>query len=73
MTSDNLISAKQVRVRLGNVSDMFLWRSLHHGDFPRPIWIGSRRFWRESAVLAWIAEREVAPPPTSRRPGRKAA
>ncbi|MBM3564730.1 MAG: AlpA family phage regulatory protein [Alphaproteobacteria bacterium] len=52
---------------------MFLWRSLHHGDFPRPIWIGSRRFWRESAVLAWIAEREVAPPPTSRRPGRKAA
>ena len=47
--------ARAVRTLCGDVSDMWLWRRLNDDpSFPRPIYIGRRRFWREADVLAWL-------------------
>ncbi|MFC3118185.1 helix-turn-helix transcriptional regulator [Jhaorihella thermophila] len=56
------IPAADVRQLCGGVSDMTLWRWLHHDDlnFPRPIYIGRRRYWREADVIAWLEAQEVA-------------
>jgi len=56
-----LISAKAVRELLGNISAMTLWRWTRRRalGFPRPIYIGRRRFWREADILAWlVAQRD---------------
>lgn len=57
------ISAHDVRHICGGVSDMTLWRWLNVADFafPKPIYIGRRRYWKESDVLAWLdAKAEAA-------------
>lgn len=55
---EDLITATRVRRRFGNISDMTLWRWL--GDtriaFPRPLYIGQRRYWRLSDLAAWEAK-----------------
>lgn len=53
--TERRIQAAAVRELCGGVSDMWLWRKLD-GDptFPRPVYIGNRRFWKESEVLAWL-------------------
>ena len=56
---DNLITAKDVRNILGNVSDMTIYRWLHYEDykkinFPKPFRIGKRRYWKRSALESWI-------------------
>ena len=35
---------------------MTLWRKLNaeESDFPKPIYIGRVRYWKESDVLAWL-------------------
>lgn len=55
------IQAAEVRIICGGVSDMTLWRWLNDPtlDFPRPIYIGRRRYWREAEILAWLGAREV--------------
>ncbi len=55
MTS-KLITAATVRQALGGVSDMTLWRWLNDADldFPRPTYIGKRRYFREAEISAWI-------------------
>ena len=61
--SSRLQTAKQVRERLGNISDMGLWRWLKDPElgFPRPIVINNFRYWDESEIDAWIeSRREVA-------------
>lgn len=58
-----LIPAATVRELCGGVSDMTLWRWLASTalDFPRPIHISRRRYWRQADVLAWVdAQTEVA-------------
>lgn len=57
---ERIIQAKPVRDLLGGVSDMWLHRRLNNpeSDFPQPIKIGSRRFWREREVLAWLDAQE---------------
>jgi predicted DNA-binding transcriptional regulator AlpA len=57
---DIFLSSRQVRVRYGNVSEMWLWRREHEegSDFPRPVKIHKRRFWRLSNLTAW--ERRLA-------------
>lgn len=54
------VPASRVRALCGGVSDMSLWRWLNEPsyDFPKPIYIGSRRYWREIEVLAWLDARE---------------
>jgi predicted DNA-binding transcriptional regulator AlpA len=54
-----LISAINVRAMFGGVSDMTIWRWLNDAelDFPRPIYVKRRRFWREAELIGWIANR----------------
>ncbi|WP_373486911.1 helix-turn-helix transcriptional regulator [Blastomonas sp.] len=58
-----LQTAAAVRDALGGVSDMTLWRWLNDPalNFPKPIYIARRRYWREADVSAWLdAQAEVA-------------
>jgi predicted DNA-binding transcriptional regulator AlpA len=59
------IQAARVRELCGNVSTMWLWRRQNDpaSDFPRPVLIGRRRFWREAEIIEWLdaqAEKEAA-------------
>ena len=60
MTS-KLITAAAVRNALGGVSDMTLWRWNKDPalNFPRPIRIQKRRYWREAEIAAWLDPRET--------------
>lgn len=62
MTEGKRITATKVRDLCGDVSDMTLWRWLNDPalNFPKPIYIARRRFWREADVIAWLEAREVA-------------
>jgi hypothetical protein len=45
----------QVRKYLGGVSHMFIQRRLGDDpDFPAPIFIAKRRYWRSDAILNWV-------------------
>lgn len=56
---DRLLTANQTREFFGGVSDMWLHRRLHEPvNFPEPIRISGRRFWRLSELRNWIAERQ---------------
>jgi len=54
MASDptHLLTAKQVRARFGNISDMTLWRWLADESlgFPRPVVIQKRRYFRVAEI-----------------------
>lgn len=45
----------------GGVSSMTLWRWMNDPQkgFPRPIYVGRRRYWREADVIAWLEARET--------------
>ncbi|MGS4945558.1 helix-turn-helix transcriptional regulator [Meridianimarinicoccus sp. RP-17] len=53
---DPHIKAARVREICGGISDMTLWRWLENAEmgFPRPVYIGRRRYWREADVVAWL-------------------
>ena len=44
----------------GGISAMTLYRWLGRSDlqFPRPIYVGRRRYWKEAEVVAWLDARE---------------
>lgn len=50
------IQAAEVRDLCGGISDMSLWRWLNDPamNFPRPIYIARRRYWREAEIIAWM-------------------
>lgn len=50
------IQAQRVREICGDVSDMTLWRWMNSAtmNFPQPIYIGRRRYWKEADILAWL-------------------
>ena len=56
------INASQVCDLCGGVSHMSLYRWLNDEsmNFPKPIYIARRRYWREADVIAWLEAREVA-------------
>ena len=58
----NLLTANSVRARLGGITDMTLWRYLHNPSlsFPKPIYINTRRYWREDVLFDWIETRMEA-------------
>lgn len=58
-----LIGSIAVRELCGGISDMSLWRWLQDPelDFPKPIYIARRRYWREAEILAWIEAKVQAP------------
>jgi predicted DNA-binding transcriptional regulator AlpA len=55
----NLLPTKEVMSRLGGVSQMTIWRYLKDDelDFPKPIYIKTRRYWREDDLEAWLETR----------------
>ncbi|KIX17034.1 AlpA family transcriptional regulator [Paracoccus sp. 228] len=58
-----LVSATFLRQNLlGGISDMTLWRWLNDQSmgFPRPIYLGRRRYWREAEVIGWVDAQSVA-------------
>ena len=55
------INAVQVRHMCGGVTDMTLWRWLRERDFPKPIYIGQLRYWREADVVAWLDRQPTEP------------
>lgn len=59
--TDKRIQSRDVRALCGNISDMTLWRWLHNPElnFPKPIYIGRLRYWRESDIIAWLEAQEV--------------
>ena len=67
MTNTRLITAHDVRHLCGGVSDMSLWRWLQSEelDFPRPIYIGRRRYWKEGDIFAWLEAQPQKPPRNS--------
>ena len=60
--ASRLIKADTVRELCGGVSDMTLWRWLADPalDFPKPLKLRTRRYWRESEVTAWLERQKVA-------------
>jgi predicted DNA-binding transcriptional regulator AlpA len=61
--TDKRIPARDVRNICGCVSDMTIWRWLNDPalNFPKPIYIARRRYWKEAEVTAWLdAQAEVA-------------
>lgn len=53
------IPAGEVQKICGNVSAMTIYRWLNNAalGFPRPQYIGRRRYWREADVIAWLESR----------------
>lgn len=51
-TCDTLITSKEVKRRLGGVSDMTIHRWRERGILPDPVKIGARNFWREADIVA---------------------
>jgi predicted DNA-binding transcriptional regulator AlpA len=52
--TEKRITAAAVRGLCGGISDMTLWRWLDRLSFPKPTYIGRRRYWRESEILVWL-------------------
>lgn len=52
--NEKRITAAQVRALCGDISDMSLWRWIADRDFPKPVYIARRRYWREADVIAWL-------------------
>lgn len=54
--TDQYITPRAVRERLGGVSEMTLWRWLRAEalKFPQPVRINGRRYFLEAEVAAWL-------------------
>ena len=48
------IKAEPVREMCGDICDMTLRRWVETREFPKPIYIGRQRYWREDEVVAWL-------------------
>jgi predicted DNA-binding transcriptional regulator AlpA len=61
-TLDHLVTAPQLRNRLGGISDMTLWRWLRDPrlEFPKPLIVNRRRYWWLRDLEAWEATRRSA-------------
>jgi len=64
----NLIPAKKVREELGGISDMTLYRWLSDPalDFPKPIYIKTRRYFDSDQLSAFKERRAFASLPAAR-------
>lgn len=60
--SKRLMNSAKLRERLGDVSQMTVWRYLQDEKlgFPRPTVIRSRRFWDADEIEAFITRQAVA-------------
>ena len=66
---DPLMTSISVRANLGGVSDMFLHRRRQDDpDFPAPIYIAGRRYWRRSEIEAYKRKKAAQSPRSAPRP-----
>ena len=68
INDDGLVPRRGLR-KLVPVSDMTIHRWMKAGEFPEPVKIHGRNYWRAADIAAWIASREpgaAAPPPPRR-------
>jgi predicted DNA-binding transcriptional regulator AlpA len=49
-SSEKLITTRQLRERVGGVSEMTIWRWVQRGLLPKPRKINSRNYWPESVI-----------------------
>lgn len=59
-----LITSRDVRHMIGNVSDMTLWRWMNDKGyeslaFPKPVKINTRNYWDINTMREWIASQAV--------------
>jgi len=54
--NNQLIPSTTLRKTLGDISDMTLWRWLKNPgiNFPRPIMISRRRYWKKLDIDEWL-------------------
>jgi predicted DNA-binding transcriptional regulator AlpA len=66
------LSAKRVRERYDDISDMTLWRWLRdlRLNFPKPIKIRNRRYWRLDDLVEWERRRAMVRVATQALPDR---
>ena len=58
VVNDRYLNSRQVRDRYNGISQMALWRWIHDRGFPKPsMYVGKRRWWLESVVVAWERQR----------------
>ncbi len=62
LSDDYLLNSGAVRTICGDISDMSLWRWLNNPtmNFPQPIQISRRNYWRRGDIRAWLASRREA-------------
>lgn len=73
-SEDKFLTSAQVKARYGGISDMWLHRRLQDdSQFPQPMIVEKRRFWRLSDLIAWERKRAVAPAPPRQRTRRRRA
>jgi predicted DNA-binding transcriptional regulator AlpA len=55
---ETLLTSAQVRARVGGVSSMCIWRWMRDPrvQFPVPVKINSRNYWRLGTLRRWDAE-----------------
>ena len=53
-----LLTSKQVRARVGQVSDMCIWRWMRDDrvQFPQPMLMNRRRYWKLGDLRRWQAD-----------------
>jgi predicted DNA-binding transcriptional regulator AlpA len=59
LDDDVLLTSAQVRARVGGVSTMCIWRWMRDErvQFPHPVKMNSRNYWRLGDLRRWQAER----------------
>jgi predicted DNA-binding transcriptional regulator AlpA len=62
ISSATLVTQDVVQAVCGDVTPMTIWRWRHDPElnFPKPLAIRNRLYWREREVIAWLDSREVA-------------
>lgn len=55
-----LMSLKDVRSRLGNVSRTWIWLETKENRFPKPFKVGNRLRWDPTVIDQWIEQRQAA-------------
>jgi predicted DNA-binding transcriptional regulator AlpA len=57
--NEEFVPSGQLRAELGGISDMTLWRWLKDPklNFPQPVQIRNRRYWRRSEINGWKVAR----------------
>lgn len=62
LVKDRFLTAKSVRERYDDISDMTLFRWLRDPRvaFPAPVYIGRRRYWKVADLITWEQARANA-------------